>query len=127
MSDTTFLDSDAWLLLAIIYAGREEPSTLVDVIAAADYINHAVVVFEEKEDALARLSAGGYIAHTEDKPQRAVLDEWEDMRQFLGAAKWNPRQKPQLANVGVSYPLLTREAFDEAIDGYRTRHGEKSK
>ena len=138
MSDSTFLDSDAWLLLAIIYAGREEPATLVDVIAAADYINHAIVVFEEMEGALARLSAGGYIIHTEEKlspteksltfyrsvtkPQRAVMAEWEDLRQFLGAAKWDPRQKPQQANTGVSHPELIRADFDKAVKRYLGKH-----
>jgi hypothetical protein len=137
-----YLDSDAWLLLAIIYAGREEPAALADVIAAADYINHAIVVFEEMEGALARLSEGGYITHTEGKlsptekslelyrsitkPRRAVMAEWEDLRQHLDAPQGSP-QKPQLANSGVSYPLLIRAAFDEALDNYLARHRRKKK
>ena len=137
------LDSDAWILLAIIYASREEPAALDGVIAAADYINHAIVVFEEMEGALARLSTGGYIAHAEDKlsptekslefyrsvtkPRRPMLTEWEDLREFLGAPKWDPRQKPQSANTGVSYPSLTRAAFDEAVDFYLARHAKKKK
>ncbi|MBI4499920.1 MAG: hypothetical protein HY700_02045 [Gemmatimonadetes bacterium] len=133
-----FLHSDAWILLAAVYAAREKPASLSDVIAAADYIEHAVVVFEEMEGALARLTSGGYLAHTAGtvsptektlqfcrgiiKPGRKAQDELTDLRRFIGAAEWAPGTTPQSASVGVSYPPLSRAVFDEAVESYLAHH-----
>ena len=123
--------SDAWILLATVYMGKQRPALLTDVIAAADYINHAVVTFEEMEGALARLTAGGFIVDRGDRlspsrktmtfyrsvttPRRPVLKEKEDLQKLLGASDWNPSVLPKDANRGVSYPSLTRGLFDQAV------------
>ena len=53
--------TDAWLLLAIIYANTNGVATLDRVIAAGDLINQAIFKPEEFESGLYRLTAGGYI------------------------------------------------------------------
>lgn len=53
--------SDAWLLLAIIYAERYGEATPLRVIAAGDFIEHAIFNPDELESGLARLTSGGYI------------------------------------------------------------------
>src|SRR5918993_141058 len=53
--------SDAWLLLAIIYASRDGGATLEKIIAAGDGINHAIFNPDELESGFARLTSGGYI------------------------------------------------------------------
>ena len=53
--------SDAWLLLAIVYACRGGDANLSRVIAAGDALNHAIFTPAEVESGLARLVAGGYI------------------------------------------------------------------
>ena len=55
--------TDAWLLLAIIYANTNGVATLDRVIAAGDLINQAIFKPEEFESGLYRLTAGGYITH----------------------------------------------------------------
>jgi hypothetical protein len=135
--------SDAWFLLATIYAGQQKWASLADVIAAADYINHAVLVFEEVEGALARLSSEGYItfsngqlAPTEKtitfyrsvtKPRRTVLNELKDLEKFIGSIKWDPKSKPQQANEGVSFPELSRSEFDSAVLAYVGCHSKAVK
>jgi hypothetical protein len=126
--------SDAWILLATVYMGRKRPALLSDVIAVADYINHAIVTFEEMEGALARLTEGGFLVDRGGKlspsrktmafyrsvttPRRPVLKEKEDLQKLLGASDWNPSVLPKDANRGVSYPSLTRELFDQAVQEY---------
>ncbi|HKO41952.1 MAG TPA: hypothetical protein VJU84_01575 [Pyrinomonadaceae bacterium] len=41
--------SDAWLLLAIIYAGRDGDATLLRILAAGDFIEHAIFTPDELE------------------------------------------------------------------------------
>jgi hypothetical protein len=130
--------SDAWVLLATIYAARDKPAPLEDVIAAADFIQHAIVTFEEMEGALDRLISSGYLLYSEGnlspsektlefyrsitKPQRKVHDEEKDLERFIGSQAWEPEYHPQSANVGVSFPALTRPAFDAAVKSYLGRH-----
>lgn len=53
--------SDAWLLLAVIYANKNGRGTLDRIIAAGDLINHAIFSAKECESGLSRLTTGGYI------------------------------------------------------------------
>ena len=94
-----FVWSDAWLLLAIIYAGREggNVETLIEV---GDFINHAIFIDEELEGGFRRLGQAGYIQEADGiykacevawqaydrngKPRRYVYKAVEDMVHFLG-------------------------------------------
>jgi hypothetical protein len=53
---TTFYNSDAWVLLAIIYASRSGPATLDKIIAAGDAINVAIFPPNELEGGLGSLN-----------------------------------------------------------------------
>jgi hypothetical protein len=52
---------DPWVLLALVYSRGAGPCGLEQVIAAADFINHAIPMPEEMHGALNRLAAGGLI------------------------------------------------------------------
>ena len=137
-AEEDMLWSDAWLLLACIYAAREKPASLEDVIAAADYIQHAIVTFEEMEGDLARLTAKGLLTVSDHglapgdkalvfyrsttKLGRKVDEAEEDLRKFIGARPSSPEQRPQHANAGVSLPSLTRAKFDAAVAAHLGRH-----
>jgi hypothetical protein len=58
-----WLLSDAWVLAAVRVTGTEDvPARLVDVIIAADAVNHLVLARREIEHAVARLVPAGLIA-----------------------------------------------------------------
>ena len=130
--------SDAWILLATIYAAREQLAPLKDVIGAADGIQHAIVTFEEMEGALERLTAGGYLIYSDGKlmptdttldfyrtttnPRRPISNEEADMEKFIGATPWSAESHPKSANAGVSFPELSRAQFDAAVESYLGRH-----
>jgi hypothetical protein len=96
-----FVWSDAWILLAIIYAG--DNGDRANIIKIADGINHAIPTEEELSGAFARLAQAGFIEEEDDKPKvsavvmetysrthtprRAILKELEDMELFLGVPK----------------------------------------
>jgi hypothetical protein len=52
--------SDAWVLTAA-YVTERNPVSLSDVVAAGDYINHAIFTDEELEHAFTRLTAAGLV------------------------------------------------------------------
>lgn len=131
-----YVFSDAWILLSIIYTGSKEPTGLSNMISAADSINHAIPTFEETEGAMARLTAGGYIIENDGKlspsektmifynsvtkPRRRVLTELEDVEKLLDISHPLPHDC-RSANIGVSYPWLTRKIFNDAIGEYTER------
>lgn len=54
-----FVRSDAWVLTAAVYTG--EPKTRAALVAAGDYVNHAVLTKAELDGGLRRLVAAGYL------------------------------------------------------------------
>ena len=61
MGSIQYLHSDAWILLAIILSGGDRGADIADLISTADYINHAILCYEELDGALMRLILGNYI------------------------------------------------------------------
>lgn len=126
--------SDALLLLSIIYASnRESGATLGKIIAAGDWINHAVLNEDEFESGLARLTAGGFIREKNNvffatlkvrrayakttSPGRAVSKELSDIEQFIGAVSPTSAQ----SNINnLKYSEFSHEAFREAVDKHLT-------
>jgi hypothetical protein len=51
--------SDAWILLAVLYSN----ASVRGILAAADYINHALPSYAELDGALGRLRAAGCVEH----------------------------------------------------------------
>ena len=50
--------SDAWLIQSVLHAEKEnEGAALPDLIAYADYVNHAVMTYEEFNEGLGKLKA----------------------------------------------------------------------
>ena len=57
----TWCEEDAWILLALLYNRSQTGSGLTDILATADFIDHAIPTREELHGALNRLLAGGLI------------------------------------------------------------------
>ena len=122
--------SDAWLLLAIIYAGSGG-ANLETIIALGDGINHAIFNPEELESGLFRLTSGGYIkekrgvffatskvmkAHAKTtSPRRGIHKELEDIERFIGAAS-STSEQPHFNN--MKYAGFSAAAYDEAVRRY---------
>lgn len=127
--------SDAWLLLAIIYAGSRG-ATLERIVAVGDGINHAIFNPDELESGLARLTSSGYIKEKNGifsvtskvlrayakstSPRRAIHKELDDMEKLIGAASPSSKQ-PQINN--LKYAGFSKESYEEAVDRYLQRSG----
>jgi len=142
VNETKFLHSDSWVLLAVILASKTHAAKLADIIAAADYANHAIIARAELEIGFAHLIAAGYVAETPDgysvsegvkkfwqtasSKHRTVLKLWDAVAAFIGVPAWAPRSLPETAEehfVTVSdyaaaievYQQIIRQAMDRVL------------
>lgn len=121
--------SDAWLLLAIIYLGREG-GNLERIIAAGDGINHAIFNPDELESGFARLTSAGYIkekkgifsathkvlrARRKTKSGRTYIHkDLEELQRLIGAVDANEVAGPN----NLKYAGFSVAAYEEAIKRY---------
>ncbi|OGS22173.1 MAG: hypothetical protein A2252_04185 [Elusimicrobia bacterium RIFOXYA2_FULL_39_19] len=55
--------SDAWLLLSIMLSVKEETVSLKNVIAAGDFIQHAIITRDEINSGICKLQSDGFIGY----------------------------------------------------------------
>jgi hypothetical protein len=123
---------DAWILLSIIYGSAERGgATLRDIIAVGDGINHAIFNYGEMDDGLLRLIEGGHVVRDGDRFRitdavaaaydgisrrvKAPMKQMDELQRFLGARQWSTDYVPPIDG---SARIVTREAFDAAVEGY---------
>src|SRR6478752_5929937 len=106
--------ADAWVLAAIgVY---QRPCTLLEVIGAADWVNHAVPLEDEVESALGKLTGAGLVR---------IYEEWTFELTDEGASLWSEGAgdlqgqliEAQLAafEPGRSTVKLPRGVMDQAL------------
>jgi len=112
--------ADAWVLAAIgVY---QRPCTLVEVIGAADWVNHGVPLEAEVESALGKLTGAGLVRIYEewtfeltDEGASLFAEGASDLRAHLGLIE------AQLSTFepGRAPVRLPRGAMDQAMAEYR--------
>ncbi len=135
--------ADIWLLQAIYVCERQaiyhsekndRSPTIEEIIGAADYINHAVMTFEEFSGGLWNLKRAGLLQQDGEKRKLAseatalfqkfetkgVLEQVEFVRRELGVETPSTEHQPQEQLVGLS-PDISREQYDAAVENYLRR------
>lgn len=114
--------ADAWVLAAI--GGYRRPCTLADLVAAADRINHAILLETELEDALGKLAGAGLVRVFEDWTFEVTDDgatvtssETRDLQEHLRVLA------ARLADFepGTTRVKLARGLMAAAVEEYRSR------
>ncbi len=128
-----WLDADAWILLAALYACGREAKDLDAVIATADWINHAIPTHQELHGAINRLLAGRLLKTKRNKllvteratdlfekveasGRRAVLRQLDRLRRLIDC----PCCGVPLKVVRWRY-ALDAQIYREAVASYRSR------
>ena len=131
--DTKFAWYDAWILLAILYNHERGPSSLQDILATADAINHAIPTRAKLNDALNRILAAGYIVEHEGnfavteaaragyskvtKPRTSMLAELERMENLLAdhaplaSVPWQVNSTP--SSLDAAYSAYNNAFWEE--------------
>ena len=66
MDQPRFQHADAWIFVSMAFYQGEAGTSLRDLIATADYINHAIPSDEEIEGAINRLACAGLVTVQDD-------------------------------------------------------------
>ncbi|HTP07646.1 MAG TPA: hypothetical protein VMP08_05305, partial [Anaerolineae bacterium] len=125
----TFTATDTWVMLALLFNRTENGSTLRDLIATADYINHAILTYEELASSLSRLMQAGYVVKQADRycatsvirsyyvqttrSRRAIGKDWQDVEHFLQTTPMTelaPRRAPSR--------VVSRASYERAVRAY---------
>src|SRR3982750_4276137 len=137
--------SDVWLLTSLWYASRKRPADLVDLLAVADLINHAVPNPEELQSGLVRLREAGLIEQEEGafrfrcsskavgviepfaSESKTLRQLWKELEARLGATQWTPGEPlPHPAN-DKEYPGFTTDTYAQAVEQYQRRMRSRSR
>lgn len=118
----TWLLSDAWVLAAVRVTGTDDlPARLVDVIIAADAVNHLVLSRKEIEHAISRLVPAGLV----QIDYRGFVISWVGRRVVASARGEAPQRMSALFDLlleidvpGRPWSLEERE-YENAILEYR--------
>jgi hypothetical protein len=123
--DREWVFADAWVLAAIGGYGR--PCSLTELVAAADWINHAILLAAEIEAALGKLTGAGLVR---------VLEGWTLELTDEGSELWSDgsggdllgRVVSQQAGLSAFEPgtttvRLPQGALDRAVQEYLGRPG----
>lgn len=134
-NSSSFTSSDTWVLLAAVYGGAEKGADLDAIISAGDYINHAILSYEELDGGLARLQAANLIEERNGlyfltpivlsayegmaKRHRSVSKRWDALEQFL-------KEGEHQAQLGEALNhAVTRTAYEHAVQAYLHRFTNK--
>lgn len=124
-----FTPTDTWVMLSLLFTRGEQDVTLRDLIATADYINHAILTYDELAGSLARLLQAGYVDQHADRfcatpvirshythttqPRRALWKDWQDVERFLQTS-----EAPTTAKRPAPGRVVSRAAYERAVRAY---------
>ncbi|HVZ41070.1 MAG TPA: hypothetical protein VHI13_17440 [Candidatus Kapabacteria bacterium] len=126
MADASF-SNDSWALASIALAHGDEGCDLRAIVAASDYLNHAILSYPELAHALALLHAAGCVEELNGRlaltgPAATWLASVRDLKPFkLPAAAGTfmaALQAPESEGDLPDIPWLTEERMRDARDAY---------
>jgi hypothetical protein len=139
MKQTLLENSDALVLLSIIYAS-EFGSKNVDIgniIASFDYIEHAIITYEELNGALCRLSENSYISEVKELeflPSVIIINafnkkkinnmrinfrnELEFIRELINAKEWDNNFNFIVENENYNFKGFENVKYELACKNY---------
>lgn len=118
--------ASTWTLLAILYAGGAQGAEVRAILSAGDYLNHAILTYEELEAALRWLLEHGCLEvcgerycpthpvlaafDAIEKKHRAAHRQWSALEQFLETCQERTLPAPDAG--------LTPARYQQALQAY---------
>jgi hypothetical protein len=122
--------SSAWIMYSILHSENENKySKLTDIIAVADYSNHAILTYSEFKEGLTILNNLGFVSSNEDKLN--VSDTFKDWwaskfskkkrlyvhKEISEINKYISKLKSSVDNK-TDFALTSESDFNKAVDEY---------
>ena len=134
MNDTNLIHSDSWVLISVIYASQNSTTAaLTDIIASADYLNHAIITRNELEIGIAHLVGKGYLRitsgglsisdavksfwQTTGSKHRQALKAWDAVAAYIGVPSWSPGPLPYTNEERY----VSTADYEAAVEAYQSR------
>ncbi len=127
--------SDAWLLQSILYSSKEGSSSLKDIIAIGDVINHAIFAPGELQQGLIRLLNGNLINLENNRfsltgsakqdlsflleSKMTVLDVRNEIAMIIGAEPWSPEDPLPEYEPDLEPKLFSMNEYRKAFKKYK--------
>jgi len=120
-----------WVLLAIIFGGGENGASIDSIISAADYVNHAILKYEEYRDGIRYLLQNKIIYRNgaEYRLSKSIIEKylklksnsirnyWEISEKIIRECKNKPEKTPNNTD-----PIISIEEYDRVVRSYLTGH-----
>lgn len=133
----TFEFNDVWVLLSVFHSEeKSNGAELSKIISYADYVNRAIITYEELINGLSRMSAIGLVIQKENRFQTsAKFKSWYE-KKFQGKKRiyYSTEQKeilkylqtkPDSANLNPAGSItLSKEDYQLAVKAYTDRMSE---
>lgn len=139
MKNDILENSDAWLLLSIIYVYSDgnKPSEMGRIIGCCDFIEHAIITLDEIKGGLCRLiekknikDLGNLLFLPSDeiiskfndfknsKSRKNIRDDLNYISKLINAKEWETNYDYIKANEKYSFNSLTLEKYNELVENY---------
>lgn len=122
--------SSAWIMYSILHSENENKySKLTDIIAVADYSNHAILTYSEFKEGLTILNNLGFVSSNEDKlnVSDTFKDQWASKfskkkrlyvhKEISEINKYISKLKSSVDNK-TDFALTSESDFNKAVDEY---------
>ena len=129
--------SSAWIMYSIFHSVNEDKySKLTDIIAVADYSNHAILTYSEFKEGLTILNNLGFVSSKDDKlivsdtfknwwtikfskkKRLYVHNEISEINKYISKLKSSMDNK-------TDFTLTSESDFDKAVDEYLDKMNSK--
>jgi hypothetical protein len=133
MENTNLTWADIWVLQSIYLAPSDDAMPeLKDILGFADAVNHAVVTFEEINNALYRLGRKGLLNIEAEKyiltdqahelinnySKQSYLKQRESICKKLGVEGWSKDYDPNVLETPSIF--ISRDEYENAVNSYQS-------
>jgi len=121
----------AWVLLAIIFGGGEDGANIESIISAADYVNHAILKYDEFRDGIRYLLQNKIIYRngTEYRITKSIIDKYlkqksNSIRNYLEISEKILREckNKSYKTADNSDAIISNEEYERVVSRYLERH-----
>ncbi|MBN2115299.1 MAG: hypothetical protein JW730_01925 [Anaerolineales bacterium] len=121
----------AWVLMAVVFGGGEKQASIESIISAADYVNHAIIKYDELFGGIHFLLQKEiiYRSGSNYKLSKRVLNRYKSIKGNNAAKYWKVTEEiiieskdQQDIHIQPLEEIVKKNAYQEAVNNYIERN-----